>query len=73
MSDEAWLEELTVGFDPVGSWAFVALVTVALAAVLFAVPPDRTRVGSGRRLLLVALRLAAFLALIACMMRPTIV
>ena len=73
MSDEAWLEELTVGFDPVGSWAFVALVTVALAAVLFAVPPDRTRVGGGRRFMLVALRLAAFLALIACMMRPTIV
>jgi len=73
MSDEAWLRELTINFEPIGSWAFVGLVTLALATVLFAVPPDRTRVGGGRRLALVALRLAAFLALIACMTRPTIV
>ena len=74
MSDEAtWLDELTVQFDPVGSWAFVAVVTLALAAVLLAVPPDRTRLTGGRRLSLVALRLAAFLALVACMLRPTLV
>ena len=74
MSDEAtWLDELTVQFDPVGSWAFVAVVTLALAAVLLAVPPDRTRLSGGRRLSLVALRLAAFLALVACMLRPTLV
>ena len=48
MSDEAtWLDELTVQFDPVGSWAFVAVVTLALAAVLLAVPPDRTRLSGG--------------------------
>ena len=74
MSDEAtWLDELTVQFDPVGSWAFVAVITLALAAVLLAVPPDRTRLTGGRRLSLVALRLAAFLALVACMLRPTLV
>jgi hypothetical protein len=74
MSDkETWLEELTVQFDPVGSWGFVALVTLALAAVLLAVPPDRTRLSRGRRLGLVALRLAAFLALVGCMLRPTLV
>ena len=74
MSDEAtWLEELTVQFNPVGSWSFVALVTLALAAILLAVPPDRTRLSGGRRLALVALRLAAFLALVACMLRPTLV
>ena len=74
MSNEAtWLDELTVQFDPVGSWAFVAVVTLALAAVLLAVPPDRTRLSGGRRISLVALRLAAFLALVACMLRPTLV
>jgi Mg-chelatase subunit ChlD len=74
MSDkETWLEELTVQFDPVGSWGFVALITLALAAVLLAVPPDRTRLSRGRRLGLVALRLAAFLALVGCMLRPTLV
>ena len=74
MSDETtWLEELTIQCDPVGSWAFVAVVTLALAAVLLAVPPDRTRISGGRRLWLVALRLAAFLALVGCMLRPTLV
>ena len=74
MSDEtSWLEELTVHFDPVGSWWFVLLVTIGLLLVLLAVPPDRTRLDAGRRLWLTALRLAAFLALVACMLRPTLV
>ncbi len=74
MSEETtWLEELAIRFDPVGSWGFVVLVTAALAAVLLAVPPDRTRLGRGGRLALVALRLTAFLALVACMLRPTLV
>ena len=74
MSDETtWLQELTVHFDPVGSWAFVGLVAAALLAVLLAVPPDRTRLAPGRRLWLVGLRMAAFLALVACMLRPTLV
>jgi hypothetical protein len=73
MSDQTWFEELAIQFDPVGSWAFVGLVTVALAAVLLAIPPDRTRVNGRQRLALVALRLVAFLALVACMLRPTLV
>ncbi|MBM4022412.1 MAG: hypothetical protein FJ284_09260 [Planctomycetes bacterium] len=74
MSNEAgWLDELTVQFEPVGSWALVAAAAVALAVVLVAVPPDRTRLGTGRRLTLVGLRLAAFLALVGCMLRPTLV
>ena len=67
------LEEVSLQFDPVGSWAVVGLVTAALAAVLFAVPPDRSRVSRGRLVALVLLRLAAFLALVACMLRPTFV
>jgi hypothetical protein len=74
MSEETtWLEELAIQFDPVGAWWFVGLVTAALLAVLLAVPPDRTRLGRGGRLGLVALRLAAFLAIVGCMLRPTIV
>lgn len=67
------LEDVAVAFDPVGSWGLVGIVTVVLAGVLFAVGPDRSRVGPGRRLALVLLRLAAFLALVTCMARPTIV
>jgi hypothetical protein len=67
------LEEVALQFDPVGSWAVVGLVAAVLAAVLFAVPPDRSRVSRGRLVTLVLLRLAAFLALVACMLRPTFV
>jgi hypothetical protein len=66
------VEDLALHFDPVGSWGFMALVTAALAAVLVAVPPDRTRAAGGRRWMLVALRLAAFVALVACMLRPAL-
>ena len=57
------LEDVSLHFDPVGSWTLVALVTLALAAVLLAVPPDRSRAGGRRLMMLVGLRLAAFLAL----------
>ena len=67
------LEELSLDFDPVVSWWFVALVTLALVAVLVAVGPDRSRVPAGRRLVLVLLRTGAFLALVACLLRPTLV
>jgi hypothetical protein len=46
---------------------------VLLAAVLIAVPPDRSRAGGRRLMMLVGLRLAAFLALVACLLRPTFV
>jgi len=67
------LHDVSIAFDPVGSWATLAAITAALAAVLLAVGPDRSRVSPGRRLVLVFVRLAAFLALVACMTRPTIV
>jgi len=73
MSDKTWLEELSVGFEPVGSWTFVAVVGIALAIVLIANPPDRTRIDFRRRFMLTALRLSAFLALVCCMTRPTLV
>lgn len=74
MSDETtWLRELSIHFEPVGSWTLVGVVAAALLAVLLAVPPDRTRLAPGRWLWLVGLRMAAFLALVACMLRPTLV
>lgn len=66
-------QRTTVHFDPVGSWLVVAVVTVLLAAVLVAVPPDGSRVSRGRVLVLTFLRLGSFLALVLCMLRPTFV
>jgi hypothetical protein len=67
------LDEIGLHVDPVGSAAFVAIVAAALAAVLVLVPPDRSRVAGKRLAALVALRLTAFLALVGCMLRPTLV
>jgi len=73
MTPEASAGDLSIVFDPVGSWAFVGLVTAALAAILVAFGPDRTRVSGGRLAVLTAVRLASFLLLVACMLRPSIV
>lgn len=73
MSDPGALEQISLHFAPVGSWFVVALVAALFVAVLVAVPPDRSRVSRGRLALLVLLRLGAFLALLACLARPTVV
>lgn len=67
------LEDVSLHFDPVGSWALVAILTLLLAAVLIAVPPDRSRADGRRLMVLMGLRLAAFLALVTCLLRPTFV
>ena len=67
------VEDMAIHVDPVGSWWGLAAIVTLLGAVLFFVGPDRTRISSGRLAALVALRLAAFLALVACMLRPTLV
>ncbi len=48
-------------------------VTVLLGLVLLALAPDRSRLSARGRLVLVLLRLAAFLALVFCLLRPSIV
>jgi len=73
MSATSSLREVSLSFEPVGSWLFVGLLTAALAVVLLAVPPDRSRVTGTRLTTLVLLRLGAFLALVVCMLRPTFV
>ncbi|MFM1996848.1 MAG: hypothetical protein RLZZ111_1235 [Planctomycetota bacterium] len=67
------VQRVSMHADPVGSWWFVAAVAAVLVAVMLAFPPDRSRVSAGRVLALVLLRLAAFLTLVVCMLRPTFV
>jgi hypothetical protein len=67
------LRDIAIQADPVGSWWLLGLVTCGLAAVLFLLGPDPSRITAARRMLLVLLRLGAFLALVFCMLRPTIV
>ena len=64
---------LTLLFEPVGSWWFVLMVAAGLAEVLVLVGPDRSRVEGFRLKWLVGLRVAAFLAIVLCMLRPTVV
>ena len=64
---------LTLLFEPVGSWWFVLMVAAGLAAVLVLVGPDRSRVEGFRLKWLVGLLVAAFLAIVLCMLRPTVV
>lgn len=64
---------LTLLFEPVGSWWLVVLVAAGLAAVLLLVAPDRSRIDPLRVRWLVGLRVAAFLAIVLCMLRPTVV
>ncbi len=73
MQESTWIEDVSLSFDPVGSWALVVLVATALAAVLIAVPPDRSRVSPRQVSVLVGLRIVAFLALVFCMLRPALV
>jgi len=67
------VEELTLAWDPVWSGAFVAACAVGLLAVLVTVPPDRSRLSPAGRAILTALRFGAFLAVVACMLRPAVV
>ncbi len=73
MSEGTVIEELSLHFDPVWSWAFVVLVGCGLLAVLLLVPPDRSRLSRRGRMALILLRMTTFLAVVLCMLRPTIV
>ena len=73
MTSPRLFEELSLHLDPVWSWVFVAAVAAALLGVLLAFPPDRSRLSPAGRLALTLLRMAAFLALVICMLRPTVV
>ena len=63
----------SIHFDPTGTWLGVTLLTVAFAGLLFFLAPDRSRLSPGRQLTLVSLRTAAFLVLLFCLLKPSIV
>ena len=73
MNSAATINDLSIGFEPVGSWLAVGLVTAVLAAVLVALGPDRSRLSRRGRLTLVLLRLGAFLAVVFCLLRPSVI
>lgn len=73
MTTDTMISDLSLGFDPVGSWLVVGVVTLLLAAVLLAVGPDRSRLSARGRLVLMLLRLGAFLGLVICLLRPSII
>ena len=67
------LTTTSIHFDPTGTWLGITLLTGAFAGLLFFLAPDKSRLSSGRRLALVSLRTAAFLVLLFCMMKPSMV
>jgi hypothetical protein len=73
MIASATIERIGIDLDPVGSWLFVAVVTVTLAGLLMAFGPDQSRLSRPRLTMLVLLRLASFLCLVTAMLRPTLV
>ena len=67
------ITDLSFAMDPVGSYGFVILLTAVLAVVLIGIAPDRSRIDSGKLQILVLLRLLVFVAIVMCMLRPTII
>ena len=60
-------------FDPTGTWLGIFILVIAFACLLFFLAPDKSRLSPSRRLALIALRTGAFLVLIFCMSKPSMV
>ena len=67
------IRDLSVGFDPVGSWLWVGVLAAVLGGVLVFLGPDRSRLSARGCLALVVLRLIAILCLVLCLLRPTLI
>ena len=63
----------SIHFDPTGTWLGITSLIVAFACLLFILAPDRSRLSRGRRLVLILLRTSAFLVLLFCLMKPSLV
>ena len=63
----------SIHFDPTGTWLGITSLIVAFACLLFVLAPDRSRLSRGRRLVLILLRTSAFLVLLFCLMKPSLV
>ncbi|MBT6643641.1 MAG: hypothetical protein HOB45_10905, partial [Planctomycetaceae bacterium] len=60
-------------FDPTGTWLGIVLLIVVFVGLLFFLAPDKSRLSPARRLTLIALRTGAFLVLVFCMSKPSMV
>ncbi|HEY1784956.1 MAG TPA: hypothetical protein VGG30_05375, partial [Pirellulales bacterium] len=58
-------------FNPVGSYELVVAVCAVFLALAIWIGPDVRRLSRRKRMALVGLRVAVFLAVVACMLRPT--
>ena len=63
----------SVQFNPTGGWSGVTLLVIAFACLVFVLAPDKSRLSRGRRLVLISLRISAFLVLLFCLMKPRLV
>lgn len=63
----------SVQFNPTGGWFGVTLLVIAFACLVFVLAPDKSRLSRGRRLVLISLRISAFLVLLFCLMKPRLV
>ena len=63
----------SIHFDPTGTWLGITLLIVSFACLLFVLAPDKSRLSPGRRLTLILLRTSAFLVLLFCLMKPSLV
>ena len=63
----------SIHFDPTGTWLGITLLIVSFACLLFVLAPDKSRLSPGQRLTLILLRTSAFLVLLFCLMKPSLV
>ncbi len=63
----------SIHFDPTGTWLGITLLIVAFACLLFVSAPDKSRLSPSRRFTLILLRVSAFLVLLFCLMKPSLV
>ena len=73
MTASSLIHTTSIYFDPVGSWLGIVLLVAAFVCLLFFLAPDKSRLSPGRRLALIALRTAALLVLVFCMLKPSMV
>ena len=73
MTTGEMVRDLTLGFEPVGSWLLFVLIAAILGGVLFMFGPDTSRLSRRGGLVLTLLRLTAMLCLLVCLLRPTLV
>ena len=67
MTTGEMVRDLTLGFEPVGSWLLFVLIAAILGGVLFMFGPDTSRLSRRGGLVLTLLRLTALRGLRGCL------